>query len=167
MIAISLWQPHAFLISIGAKPLETREWAPPVKDVPRGYPIPIAIHAAKTTDELESIARRVADLKKMHAWPPREEGFLKSFYDVMDEWMVKERLPNYKFSDFPLGAIVATGTLTGCYNADKVYPRLKGHARHFGDFAPGRYAWHIQNVKPLPRPIPARGQKGLWEWTQP
>lgn len=32
----------------------------------------------------------------------------------------------------------------------------------FGDFAPGRYAWLLDNVRPI-GPVPARGRQGLWE----
>src|SRR5690349_22770127 len=40
MKAISLWQPWASLVSIGAKKIETRSWA-------TAYRGPLAIHAAK------------------------------------------------------------------------------------------------------------------------
>jgi hypothetical protein len=29
---------------------------------------------------------------------------------------------------------------------------------------PGRYAWILEDIKPLPEPIPARGAQGLWNW---
>lgn len=34
----------------------------------------------------------------------------------------------------------------------------------FGDWTPGRYAWEIVNIKMLPKPIPAKGMQGLWNW---
>lgn len=46
MKAISLWQPWASLIACGAKPYETRSWAPPRSMIGQ----PIAIHAAKKVD---------------------------------------------------------------------------------------------------------------------
>jgi hypothetical protein len=36
--------------------------------------------------------------------------------------------------------------------------------RPYGDFAPGRYAWLLADVKPLAEPIPVRGRQGMWEW---
>lgn len=36
--------------------------------------------------------------------------------------------------------------------------------RPYGDFALGRWAWFLENVKALPEPAPARGHQGLWEW---
>ena len=38
--------------------------------------------------------------------------------------------------------------------------------RSFGDWTPGRYAWELVNVKPLPTPIEVKGRQGLWEWQQ-
>ena len=42
LLAISLWNPWASLIAIGAKPFETRSWAPPAKCIGQR----IAVHAA-------------------------------------------------------------------------------------------------------------------------
>lgn len=50
MKAISLWQPWATLIAIGAKEYETRSWSTP-------YRGPIVIHAAKTKDSLNICSR--------------------------------------------------------------------------------------------------------------
>ncbi|MHB8272006.1 ASCH domain-containing protein [Bradyrhizobium sp.] len=47
MKAISLWQPWASLIACGAKPFETRHWAPPRELIGQT----IAIHAAKKVDK--------------------------------------------------------------------------------------------------------------------
>lgn len=32
----------------------------------------------------------------------------------------------------------------------------------YGDFAPGRWAWILADVRPLPEPVPCRGAQGLW-----
>lgn len=32
----------------------------------------------------------------------------------------------------------------------------------WGDYRPGRYAWLLADITPLPDPIPARGRQGLW-----
>jgi hypothetical protein len=36
--------------------------------------------------------------------------------------------------------------------------------REFGDYESGRYAWILLNVKPLLKPIPAKGAQRLWNW---
>lgn len=35
----------------------------------------------------------------------------------------------------------------------------------YGDYSPGRFAWLLADIKPLPEPIPAKGKQGLWNWT--
>lgn len=155
MIAISVHQPHAWLLTltlddVRVKPYESRWWT-------TSYRGEIAIHAAKSEDSMININRAILDLKSKNQWPPQTEGFLKSFYNVIPG--------GFRFADLPLGAVVATGTLTAIYDGAKLHPKLTGPARHFGDFSPGCFAWRIDDVKPLPMPIPARGQKGLWEWS--
>ena len=39
--------------------------------------------------------------------------------------------------------------------------------RRFGNFAPGRFAWDLQNVRRFDPPIAARGKQGLWKWDGP
>lgn len=34
----------------------------------------------------------------------------------------------------------------------------------FGDFTPGRFAWLLDNVRPIDPPIPAKGRQGLWRY---
>lgn len=34
--------------------------------------------------------------------------------------------------------------------------------RSFGDFTPGRFAWFMEELHPLPAPIPCRGSLGVW-----
>jgi activating signal cointegrator 1 len=50
MKCLSLWQPWATLIAIGAKKIETRSWA-------TNYRGPIVIHAAKTKEQVYVCAR--------------------------------------------------------------------------------------------------------------
>jgi len=40
----------------------------------------------------------------------------------------------------------------------------EGHEYEFGDYAVGRYAWILEDVKRLEKPIPARGDLSIWEW---
>jgi hypothetical protein len=39
-----------------------------------------------------------------------------------------------------------------------------GDEFYFGNYSEGRYAWILENIQPLPEPIPAKGAQGLWEW---
>ena len=41
-------------------------------------------------------------------------------------------------------------------------PINKRHEMEFGDFTPGRWAWVMEDVQPLPEPVPCRGWLGIW-----
>lgn len=34
----------------------------------------------------------------------------------------------------------------------------------YGDFAPGRWAWMLDGIEPLPEPVLATGRQRLWNW---
>lgn len=140
MKALSLKQPWASLIEIGAKCIETRGWR-------TSYVGPIAIHASQRLhgDDVEYALEHEAILLALRA------GGYWSLYDL------------------PLGSVVAVGCLAGVERTETARRgRFVTEAElAFGDFSPGRYAWHLRDVVALPEPIPARGQLGLWEWDAP
>lgn len=63
----------------------------------------------------------------------------------------------------PRGAIVAVCELVDCI---RITPGNvpEDPERAFGDYAPGRWAWQLEEIRRLPEPIPAKGALGLWEW---
>jgi hypothetical protein len=66
-------------------------------------------------------------------------------------------------ADLPRGALVARCDLVD------VQPIAMGSLpdepeRSLGNYAPGRYAWHLAHVQALTPPIPATGAQGLWTW---
>lgn len=64
----------------------------------------------------------------------------------------------------PLGVIVAVAQLV---DVRPVTPELRDALTplelELGDYAPGRYAWLLADVTPLPTPVPARGRLMLWD----
>jgi hypothetical protein len=147
MKAITLTQPWATLVAIGAKRIETRSWR-------TDYRGPLAIHAAKgaTTDVI-----RLA--------------FGEPFKSVLNVAGYK------LFSSCPRGALVATCQLVDCVritNKREIYGYIISMGYNvvippdhpecdFGDYTPGRFAWLLSDVQELPKPVPARGALGLWE----
>lgn len=162
MKTITLTQPWATLVAIGAKKIETRSWS-------TAYRGPLAIHAAKG---LVGIGGK-SGLYEIRAQEPFHLALEAAGY--------------YQFDDLPLGAVIATCNLTAVYRIPATpmhYPwRVTDHhplasypvvlppfqddpERAFGDYTPGRYAWLLTDVEMLPEPIPAKGSLGLWEWVQ-
>jgi len=160
MKALSLWQPWATLIAIGAKRFETRGWS-------TTYRGPVVIHAAK---------RWNAELARIVAVDP--------FRSVLEPAGVRFRCappttwiysPTYTYRDgLPLGAAVAVADLVHVYEMVERAPGVVGLAGSltddeatpqemaFGDWQPGRFAWAFQNVRRLTTPIPVVGRQGLY-----
>lgn len=135
--AITITQPWATLIAIGAKKIETRLWH-------TRYRGPIAIHAAKN---FPSWARQLCTSEP--------------FASALQKWGMVTEIA------LPIGCIVALADLDRCehivLNSDlPPDPELS-----FGDYTVGRWAWHLTNVRPLKVPIAANGTLGLWEWWCP
>lgn len=143
MKGVTIHQPFATAIALGAKRIETRSWR-------TNYRGPIAIHAGKR--------RRIRELREMQG-QPHWQAALSRYFDFTE--------------DLPFGAFVATAYLQLCIPVEKVDPSMLVEIRHsptgrpwderdLGNYSPGRYCWILDNVLPLPEPIPHRGQQGLW-----
>jgi hypothetical protein len=136
--AISLWQPWASLIAVGAKRIETRSWA-------TSYRGPLAIHAAKKWDR---------EQKRIAVTEPFRSA-LARVHDI-------ESLPGLDSVSLPLGKIVAVCRLVSCA-AIRTDADIPGHPEAlFGDYTPGRFAWHLTNVFRLDQPIPFTGAQGFF-----
>ncbi len=146
MKALSLMQPWASLIVTGAKKIETRSWATKYRGL-------LAIHASKkwNPDQASklSIWQFQGGLAPLVGKPLDLTG--SSWSGVMDY-------------DLPRGAILATCELVDCIPTDDLTQKQIGTDAPFGDFSLGRYAWILENVKPLEVPVPAKGALSLWDW---
>lgn len=150
MKAITLWQPWASLVAIGAKQIETRSWATPYRGT-------LAIHAAlKFPDEAKALVATQPFLSSLEKITPNSEGF----------------------RDLPRGVIVAVCELVQCLSIPTMrgrypfnHPKLDTIALlppdspeyDFGDYTPGRFAWMLAQVRVLHEPIPCRGYQQLWD----
>ncbi len=162
MKALSLTQPWATLVAIGAKKVETRSWYTP-------YRGPLAIHASK----------RFPPEAVLQFWEPEFWGPLR-------------RAGYRQPADLPLGAVVATCVLARCIPTDREPLHFEslasevdmfGNRREtryrerlallnglseqelaFGDYSEGRWAWFLEDIIQW-EPTPATGSLGLWEWT--
>ncbi|HWE81141.1 MAG TPA: ASCH domain-containing protein [Gaiellaceae bacterium] len=145
--ALSLTQPWASLIAMEEKRYETRSWG-------NYYRGPLAIHAAKNLAPVGGPSG-LGDLLTTNP-----------FFKVIGQHVL------HSGEQLPLGAIVAVCDLVAitCMTAHPYPGDLPGSAVHelsFGDFSGGRYAWRLQNVRVLSKPVPARGRQGLWDVESP
>lgn len=67
-------------------------------------------------------------------------------------------------SDFPFGKIIAVAELVAIYPTATL-KGLSHDERAVGNFAPGRFAWRLTNVRELKTPLAVKGGQGLFKWT--
>lgn len=170
MKVITLTQPWATLIAIGAKHIETRSWA-------TKYRGPLAIHAGQG---LGPVGNRRGMVRLCNTSP---------FYEALDAAGIWHTTA---IDHLPYGAIVAVCELVDCIpthhpgiasepgkpwfiggrkgvgqHCYEVPPRLDSNEYAFGDYTPGRWAWLLADVRALPEPIPAKGALSLWNYDLP
>ena len=134
MKTLTLTQPWATLMAIGAKRIETRSWH-------TAYRGPLSIHAAK------GFPRNAIELC-------REEPYVSALVAA------GVRTPDA----LPRGAIIAVVDLVDCLEISHGFQMPPEPERSFGDFSRGRCAWVMSNVVwKLLTPLPCKGRLGLWE----
>ena len=144
MKAVTLTQPHATLVAIGAKGWETRGWK-------TNYRGPLAIHAAKGFPK---------DARQL-CWE-------KPFFGELQQLGLHElNLP----LGAVIAVVNLTDckriAVAGNAWEDYLNPlTLSLEELAFGDYNTGRYAWKLENVQRFNVPQPAKGALGLWEWTE-
>jgi hypothetical protein len=142
---LTLTQPWASMIEAVAlglpgKRIETRSWQ-------TSYRGPLAIHAGKG----------LAGMQK-GVW----EDLCQStpFREMLLEMGYVNAAGQVNTDALPRGAIVAVVDLVDILPVEQVPPTEP--ERSFGNYAPGRYAWLLENVRRVEPPVQAKGKQGLW-----
>lgn len=135
---LTLWEPYATLICLGAKTCETRSWPAPKWLIGN----PVVVHAAKKFDRTVQ-------------WDINRVRFV-----LQDCRFEAPDLPcaSWKFEE-TLGCALAVAVVDRCEEATGTYSKLD---REFGEMGPGRYAWHLSPVITLQNPVKWKGAQGLW-----
>lgn len=135
MKALSLRQPWASLVAVGAKKYETRTWS-------TKYRGPLVIHASKAAPS------RSINLAG-GAWWSMVCTMLMGQADYLD--------PD---GSMPRGQLLAIVELEDVLPTAQVVPTPL--ERSLGHFGPGRFAWHLTGPRRLAKPIPWKGRQGLF-----
>ncbi len=141
--ALTFTDPWGSLVAAGAKRIETRSWS-------TTYRGPLAIHIAKTLPSgAEALCYEDPFCRALEA-----AGYTWTFGALHNAW------------NLPLGCVVAVTWLekVECITPDFDVGEPE---RTYGNYAPGRFAWHFSQVFRLQKPLPARGALGIWQWTPP
>ncbi|MEI8165020.1 MAG: ASCH domain-containing protein [Chloroflexales bacterium] len=156
MKGLTLTQPYATLVAIGAKHIETRSWSTAYRGL-------VAIHAGQGLGPVGGLL----GLQALCADEP--------FTTVLEKCVVHPQSPHardWRPTDLPYGAIVAVARLVDCRKTQLLEGvtvfegghewRLTDQERAFGDCTLGRFAWLLADVQRLAEPVPCRGALGLW-----
>jgi hypothetical protein len=158
MKAITVWQPWASLIIIGAKPYEFRD---------RSYlacinhPQPgerIAVHASARP------IRPVEVKDPLFRIGGREDTtglIVERAKQLLDRIRAAHRC-----RALPLGAVLGTAIIGTPCSAETIFGGSRGDAApQDSDRGLFNWAWPLTSVEKFDVPVPARGQQGFWKWT--
>ena len=150
MKALSLLQPWASLVVLGHKHIETRSWN-------TKYRGKLLIHASG---------------KKGHV-DLREDEFYKHYCPLYERNKIEA------IEKLPIGSIIGKVNLLEVITTERARELigeksnifneefLKGNKEKelaFGDYSEGRYAWLLSDPVLFKKPIPAKGQLGIWNY---
>ncbi len=134
MKVLTLRQPWAGLLVLGIKQMETRSWN-------TKYRGRLYIHASASMS--------------------REELRL-----LMRLWTLLELSPQQINTCHVVGAIIGHVDIIETYstNDEKQTREISMIEAMLGDYSPDRFFWKCELPTLLPKPIPAKGQLGFWNW---
>jgi protein gp37 len=159
--ALTIWQPWASLIMIGAKPFEFRGWNFALRE-PALVNQTIVVHAGARPvkpDEVDDLLRRLGG----------DDDMTGLIVDKALELLTRVRA-SYKCRLLPLAAGLGTARLGRPRNAGAIFGGQKGVNARLGqtvadsDRGAFNFAWPLTDIKPFAAPIPMRGAQGFWQW---
>jgi hypothetical protein len=159
MKAITIWQPWASLIMVGAKPYEFRpksfeRYINPPKVGER-----IVIHAGTRPvrrAEVEDLLHRLA------------HGEMTTGLDARLAKPVLERvLASYRCALLPLGCGLGTAVLGRPHNAAAIFRKpVADSERQAEDDSAFNWAWPLSDIVAWDEPIRLPGAQGFWKWPE-
>lgn len=154
MKALTIWQPWASLIMIGAKPFEFRGWDYSSRE--RGLVGQrIVIHAATRPikpAEIDDLLARLGEAEdRTGLIVDRARPLLERIAAAYKGQGVVE-----------LAAGLGTAVLGRARNAGTIFGRTIADSDR-GDF---NWAWPLSDIRPFDAPVPMRGAQGFWTWPE-
>lgn len=164
MKAITIYQPWATLIMVGAKPYEFRHW-----DYGERFPdivgTRVVIHASARVVKLKEIVDLLERIE--------EDGGEGTALDPAKAVPLLERVratiesgglfvrKDVETLELPLGAALGTATITRARRAGALFSGTIADSSRIDQHV---FAWPLQAIEPFKSPLPCRGLQGFWNF---
>jgi hypothetical protein len=151
MKALTIWQPWASLIMLGAKPYEFRGWA-----APRAiWGQRIGVHAGARPVRKDEIADLILRLRSAEAWstalrPEIALPFLERAHANP--------------GSLARASMLCTAVLGEPRRAADIVGEFGGQMNDSDRQEHASWAWPMREVQPLEPFVPVKGAQGFWEW---
>lgn len=142
MKTLSLLQPWATLVVMGAKKIETRSWN-------TKYRGELLIHASVNNKAAKELCHTDPFLNYIRHWTDLPYGAIIGKVDLISTGATE------KFNRAILEDMIPNITL-----------ELWKQEVAFGDYSPGRYGWLLSDPVHFKTPTPAKGALSLWEFEE-
>ena len=109
-----------------------------------------AIVCGKKTVETRGWSTKYRGIVAIHAaqrWTKEQRAMCSRYLTVL-------------FHEIPLGELVATAEIVCCVPTEQFTPHQLESV--WGDYGAGRFAWVLDNIQPLEKPIPCKGRQGFF-----
>lgn len=186
MKSLTVWQPWASLIMIGAKPYEFRRWDYREREAAL-MDQRIVIHAGARLARLDEVEDVIGDgrggvsqelaaplLERLAASLRQEKVDGTQYRSAMALYRARMRRPRMVGDAEPVEPSKPNGqTLPlacGLGTAILLRPRkctaLFGGQVDADSIDPDMWAWPLTDIRPFAHPIPMRGAQGFWTWPE-
>lgn len=155
MKALTIWQPWASLIMIGAKPYEFRKWAAPKWLIGQR----LGIHAGARTVKRAEIVDLLTRLNL-----PDEAWSTGLKPEIAVPWLEQAlRMPDR----LPRAHMLGTARVGAPVNAADIAGEFGGRINDSDREEHANFAWPLSDVEELVPPRQMMGLQGLWNWGGP
>jgi hypothetical protein len=161
--ALTIWQPWATLIMIGAKPYEFRSWEPPKSLIGER----LAIHAGARPVKAAEVRALIMALRTddRTTIPCLHKDIALPILERVLDGLKKVPASPSAAIKLPLSHVLGTVRVGEPKRGDLCAQEFGADAGNDSDRdGTFNWGWPMEDVQPLVPPLPTRGAQGLWEW---
>ena len=166
MDALTIWQPWASLIAIGAKPYEFRGWQPPARLIGQGLGIHAGARPVRIAEVVDLIERLEtpdpADCPCLHAEPALDllRKVLAGLRATPAGGLLDEEPP----FRLPLSCMLGIARVGRPKRGDECAREFGAGGNDSDRQGTFNYGWPLTDFRPFLPPIPMKGAQGLWKF---